>query len=76
MLWFPMGLDFVELIIALEDKFKIDIADEEAGSVTTVEDLFVIVASKLEFKSHAVPGPCLTSVAFYRTRRGIVDELG
>jgi acyl carrier protein len=34
-----MGLDGVELILAVEDAFQIHIANEEAGRVSTVGDL-------------------------------------
>lgn len=41
-----MGLDVVELILAVEDAFQIQIADEEAGSVSTIGDLHNLVVSK------------------------------
>jgi hypothetical protein len=68
-----MGLDGVELILAVEDAFQIHIADEEAGNVSTVGDLHNLVVSKLQGQDSK---RCLTSAAFYRTRRGIVDTLG
>lgn len=68
-----MGLDYVELILALEDEFQISISDEEASEVVTVGDLHALVRSKLA-------GPdtkrCLTSASFYRVRRGLVEALG
>lgn len=68
-----MGLDYVELVMALEDAFHISIADEDASAVVTVGDLHALVVSRLK-------GPdakrCLTSAAFYRVRRGLVDALG
>lgn len=68
-----MGLDYVELIMAIEDGFQIHIEDDEANNVSTVGDLRNLVVAKLE-------GPesqrCLTSAAFYRTRRGIAESLG
>ena len=68
-----MGLDGVELILAVEDAFQIHIADEEAGNVFTVGDLHNLVVSKLQGQDSK---RCLTSAAFYRTRRGIIDMLG
>jgi len=68
-----MGLDGVELLLAVEDAFHIHLADDEAGSVYTVGDLHNLVISKLQGQDSK---RCLTSVAFYRTRRGIIDTLG
>ena len=68
-----MGLDGVELILAVEDAFQIHIEDEEAGRVSTVGDLHNLVVGKLYGQDSK---RCLTSAAFYRTRRGIVDTLG
>ncbi len=42
-----MGLDIVELIVTVEDVFQMNIADEEANSVSTVGDLHNLVLSKL-----------------------------
>lgn len=67
-----MGLDYVELILAVEDAFQIHIHDEEAGNVSTVGDLYNLVVSKLDGRDSK---RCLTSVAFYRTRRAIAEAL-
>lgn len=68
-----MGLDTVELILAVEDAFQIHIADEEASGMWTVGDLYELVVAKIRGQDSK---RCLTSVAFYRTRRGIMDTLG
>jgi hypothetical protein len=68
-----MGLDGVELILAVEDAFQITITDEEAGTVVTVGDLHDLVIAKLHSQDC---GRCLTSAAFYRTRQGIAEPLG
>jgi hypothetical protein len=68
-----MGLDQVELLLAVEDGFQIHIENHEAARVGTVGDLYDLVVSKLR---HSTSKQCLTSAAFYRTRRGIVDSLG
>jgi hypothetical protein len=68
-----MGLDIVELILAVEDGFGIHIDDQEAGNVLTAGELHALVIGKLE---NRYSSRCLTSVAFYRTRKGIVDTLG
>ncbi len=67
-----MGLDYVELILAVEDSFQIHIADEEANTLSTIGDLHKLVIAKLQGQNTNV---CLTSAAFYRTRRGIVETL-
>lgn len=66
-----MGLDAVELILRVEDKFAISIDDDEAAKASTVGDLYNIVLSKLD----VTPG-CLTSKAFYLTRRALIECLG
>jgi acyl carrier protein len=66
-----MGLDSVELVLRTEDEFSITISDEEAAAAVKVGDLYRIVLAKLD----VAPG-CLTSTAFYLTRRALVDALG
>ena len=61
-----MGLDIVELILAVEDAFQIHIADEEANAASTVGDLYNLVVAKVQGQDSK---RCLTSAAFYRTRR-------
>jgi hypothetical protein len=68
-----MGLDIVELVLAIEDGFQIHIADEEASNAATVGELYDLVISKLELQDSR---RCLTSTAFYRTRRALVETLG
>jgi hypothetical protein len=67
-----MGLDIVELFLAVEEGFQIHIEDEEAGRASTVGDLHELVCSKLR---GGASNRCFTSAAFYRTRRGIVELL-
>lgn len=67
-----MGLDFIELVLAVEETFGIDLPDDEAGEVGTVGDLEALVLSKL---GRASSDRCLTSAAFYRVRRAMVDVL-
>ena len=43
-----MGLDQVELIMALEDAFEIDFTDEEAEKIVTVGDLYTSICRKIE----------------------------
>jgi hypothetical protein len=67
-----MGLDQVELVIAIEDAFGIEFPDEEAAEIRTVGDLYDSIVSKLD---NEAARRYLTSIAFYRTRRGLVDGL-
>ena len=68
-----MGEDGADLIRTVEDAFQIHIADEAAGNVSTVGELCNLVLDKLQGQHSK---RCLTSSAFYRTRRGIVDVAG
>jgi hypothetical protein len=68
-----MGLDGVELLMAIEDAFQIHIADEEAALASTVGDIQNLVISKLQGQDSK---RCLTTVAFYRVRRAIISVLG
>lgn len=40
------SLDVVELVMALEDEFGIDIPDEEVGNIKTVGDAVTYISSK------------------------------
>lgn len=60
--------DFVELVIAIEEGFGIQISDAAASSVVTVGDLHDLVAGSL---GEPDTERCLTSAAFYSTRRAI-----
>jgi hypothetical protein len=68
-----MGLDIVEMVCAIEETFQIDIANSEAELVRTVGDLYNLLLTKVGSSPDA---RCLTSAAFYRTRKGLVDVLG
>lgn len=68
-----MGLDIVELFIAVEDAFQIHIEESEAQEVVTAGDLSRLVISKLQAQDSS---RCLTSAAFYRTRRALTTVLG
>jgi acyl carrier protein len=42
-----MGLDSVEIVLRAEELFEIDIADDEAGSISTVGDFYEVICTKL-----------------------------
>src|SRR5664280_544509 len=60
-----MGLDAVELVMAVEEKFGISISDEEASNAPTVGDLEKLVRARLEI---ADADSCLSQRAFHLIR--------
>jgi acyl carrier protein len=42
-----MGLDAVEIVLRTEEVFSIAISDNEAGSVQTVRDFYILICDKL-----------------------------
>jgi acyl carrier protein len=48
------SLDFVALVLALEDEFKVDIHDEEAAEILTVEEMIEYVAFAVAVKDAVV----------------------
>lgn len=42
------SLDYVELLMAAEERFDIEIADDEAEKVSTVKDAIDLVCAKLQ----------------------------
>ncbi len=41
------SLDVVELMMALEDEFKIEISDEEAGRISTIGDIVEYIKERI-----------------------------
>ncbi len=41
------SLDIVELMMALEDEFKIEISDEEAGKISTIGDVVEYIQERV-----------------------------
>jgi len=68
-----MGLDAVELVMAVEQRFGITLDDESALSCTTPGDLVNCVFSKLE--TEGATGR-LSAHAFYALRRELVRTFG
>ena len=42
------SLDFIDLIMAIEEEFGLEIPDEEANKLTTVKDIILYVTAKVE----------------------------
>src|SRR5215470_17159858 len=68
-----MGLDAVELVMTVEEKFGISITDEEATRVVSVGDLKRLVTTKLDV---AYTDGCLTQRAFHLIRKNATAEFG
>lgn len=67
-----MGLDGVELVMEVEDEFKIALSNEEASQTTTVGQLVDLVFSRLR---HDKREPCPSQHGFYVIRRHLIDLL-
>jgi hypothetical protein len=66
-----MGLDSVELVMAFEEAFGIDITDAVASKMIAPRQTIDYVESRLA----TVPADhCLTQQIFYRLRRGLRDQ--
>lgn len=63
-----MGLDSVELVMAIEEKFGIRIEDSEAEKIRTVQEFADIVFSKI---ISTPSDKCLTQIVFYRIRKAL-----
>ncbi len=67
-----MGLDGVELLMAIEDEFQIIIKENEAYHVATPNDLTNLVFSKLRDGKYPY---CSSQQSFYLVRKKIIDLL-
>ncbi|KAB0664250.1 hypothetical protein F6V25_13845 [Oryzomonas japonica] len=65
-----MGLDAVELVMAVEEEFQIAISDSEACECTTVGKLVELVHSRLR---HTSKGPCPSQHSFYIARQKLIE---
>ncbi len=68
-----MGLDLVELAMAVEERFNITITDAEAEHATTPARLIDVVLSKV---GSGAPASCRTGHAFYAVRRMFASDFG
>jgi acyl carrier protein len=63
-----MGLDTVELVMEIEERFGVELPDAECAAVRTVADLAALVISRLPRSGV----PCPTAHAFFELRNHIV----
>jgi acyl carrier protein len=68
-----MGLDSVELIMALEEAFSLDIPNAAVGRIDTVRDMVDYVVSR---KPIAPTTTCSTQQTFYVIRRALRPAAG
>jgi acyl carrier protein len=67
-----MGLDLLELVLAVEDAFGCSIADEDAAELNTLGKLYEYI---LAHRFQADEEGCLTSIVFYKIRRAMMVVL-
>lgn len=65
-MWYDlgMGLDGVELVMEVEDRFNVRLADHDVERVRTVADLAALVLARMPF----LRGVCPTARSFYELR--------
>ncbi len=68
-----MGLDSVELVLAIEEEFGLEYSDEDPFPLTTVGEAFNYLRKKL---TKIPPEDCLTQRVFYKLRRGLIENYG
>lgn len=68
-----MGLDTVELVMAIEDEFAIEIPNAEAERIRTVGDISDYVAQAVRLKMRPVP---VDEEIWLRTRKVVIEQLG
>lgn len=66
-----MGLDSVELVLAIEEEFGVDIPDRDAEKMYTVGAVYDWL--KLRIASET-PTACLTQKIFYKLRRALIES--
>lgn len=67
-----MGLDGVELVMEVEDRFAVELPDDEVSRIRTVADLAAIVIARLPRGQNVCP----TARMFYVIRRLLVADAG
>jgi acyl carrier protein len=68
-----MGLDIVEMVMNVEERFGVTIPDAEAAHLVTVGDLYNFL---LHRRGAVLAGVCLSGAIFYRARRALCQLYG
>lgn len=68
-----MGLDFIELVVEVEDSFHVVFDDLDLEKISTVGDLYSLLLKELGDKK-AKPAFCPTQSVFYRFRKVLVEK--
>lgn len=68
-----MGLDSVELLMAIEEEFGVDIPESDAEKMVTVGEVYEWLKDRIASSS---PVACLTQRVFYKLRRALVENYG
>ena len=67
-----MGLDSVEIVVEVENCFGIEIQDEDAANMRTVQHMVDYVWDRIEHKDAKA---CLTQILFFRLRKFFCENL-
>ena len=68
-----MGLEFLHVIMSVEDEFGVEIPEEDAQQFNTVGDLYDYLVTRVGDRRSE---RCLSSAAFYRLRRALCVATG
>ena len=66
-----MGLDIIEIFVAVQNQFRIEIDNNEAAGARTVGDLHRLILTKIPRGNAG--NACLIAAAFYRLRLGLIE---
>ena len=66
-----MGLDGVELIIAIEDEFKVTLTPQEVFEADTVGRVVDVIYTRLR---HSNDDPCLSQQGFHVVRKRLMEQ--
>ena len=69
-----MGLDGVELLMAVEEEFGLEISAADAEKLRTPQDVIAVVCAKMAAVKPG--GPCQSQHAFYQLRRALCAQTG